>query len=160
LNRGNSGEYGFNDDRDVHANAALFYTHAYLAYTFERGDNLSVSLTAGDSVDADRFSAYRLGGSLPLIAEYPLVLPVINYQEISADSFVLLNGRYAVTLDEKKRWQFAFMAATAVVDYLKGFEQRRDWHSGVGGGIAYTSVSEIWKAALSYGYGFERDARW
>jgi hypothetical protein len=155
LNRGNSGEYGFNRDRDVHATAALFYTHAYFAYTFKRGDNLSLSLTAGESVDADRFSAYRLGGVLPLIAEYPLILPGYYYQEISADRFVLFNGRYAVALDEKKRWQFAFMASTAVVDYLKGLEQRGDWHSGVGGGLAYTSVSEIWKVALSYGYGFD-----
>src|SRR5688572_21331110 len=34
LNRGNSGDYGFRNDRDVHTSVQLFYTFAYLAYTF------------------------------------------------------------------------------------------------------------------------------
>ena len=155
LNRGNSGNYGFKEDRDVHASAQLFYAHAYLAYTFERGDNLSVSMTTGDSVDADRFSAYRLGGVLPLVAEFPLVIPGYFYQEISAKRFMLFNGRYAFALDEKERWQLTAMAATAVVDYINGMEQPGRWHSGVGGGIAYQSVSGIWKAGLNYGYGID-----
>jgi hypothetical protein len=155
LNRGNSGDYGFNGDRDVSSSAQLFYTYAYLAYTFERGDNLSVSITAGDSVNPDRFSAYRLGGVLPLVAEFPLVIPGYFYQEISAKSFVLFNGRYALALDEKKRWHATVMAATAVIDYLDGQEQSRNSHSGVGGGIDYRSQSEMWKVGLGYGYGID-----
>jgi hypothetical protein len=155
LNRGNSGNYGFNNDRNVNTSAQLFYTHAYLAYTLDRGDNLSVSLTAGDSVDADRFTAYRLGGVLPLVAEYPLVIPGYFYQEISARRFALFNGRYAVALDEEKRWQVNFMAAAAAVDYLRGLEQPGHWHSGVGAGIGYQSQSEVWKTSLNYGFGID-----
>lgn len=155
LNRGNSGDYGLNRDRDVHASAQLFYAHAYLAYTFERGDNFAVSMTAGDSVDSDRFSAYRLGGVLPLVAEFPLILPGYFYQEISAKRFLLFNGQYGLTLDDKARWQLTAMAATAVVDYIDGMEQPGRWHSGVGGGITYQSVSQVWKVGVNYGYGIE-----
>ena len=91
LNRGNSGSYGFAHDRSVESASQLFYAHAYLAYTFDRGDNLSVSMTAGQSSDADRFSAYRLGAVLPLVAEYPLMIPGYYYQEITARRFMLWN---------------------------------------------------------------------
>jgi hypothetical protein len=155
LNRGNSGDYGFRHDRDVSTSVQLFYSYAYLAYTFDRGDNLSVSITGGDSVSADRFSAYRLGGVLPLVAEFPLIIPGYYYQEISARRFVLFNGRYALALDEKKRWHLTAMAAAAAVDYIKGQGQNKQWHSGVGGGIDYRSPSETWKAGLSYGYGID-----
>ena len=155
LNRGNSGRYGFNRDRDLNTSAELFYTFAYLAYTFERGDNLSISMTGGDSVNPDRSSAYRLGGTLPLVAEYPLIIPGYYYQEITARRFLLFNGRYAVALDEKKRWQFNVMAATAFVDYLPGLEQSGHWHSGFGAGLGYQSESEVWKTSLNYGYGID-----
>jgi len=155
LNRGNSGRYGFNHDRKVNASTELFYAFAYLAYTFERGDNASISMTAGDSVNPDRFSAYRLGGVLPLVAEYPLVLPGYYFQEISARRFVLFNGRYALALDARKQWQLTAMAATAVVSYLPGLEQPGHWHSGVGGGIGYESETGTWKAGLNYGYGID-----
>lgn len=155
LNRGNSGNYGFRNDRDVHTSVQLFYTYAYLAYTFDRGDNLSVSVTAGDSVSADRFSAYRLGGVLPLVAEFPLIIPGYFYQEISAKRFILFNGRYALALDEKKRWHAAVTAASAVVDYIDGHAQSGRSHSGIGGGIDYRSQSEMWKVGLGYGYGID-----
>ena len=155
LNRGNSGSYGFNDDREVNASSQLFYAHAFLAYTIDRGDNFSVSMTGGDSVNADRFSAYRLGGVLHLVAEYPLIIPGYYYQEISASRFLLFNGRYAVALDEKKRWQLTAIAATAVVDYLESQEQSGNWHSGVGGGLIYHSPSEVWKVGLNYGFGID-----
>ena len=106
-------------------------------------------------MDADRFSAYRIGGVLPLVAEYPLILPGYYFQEINARRFLLFNGRYAVALDEKKRWQLNAMAATAVVDYLPGLEQAGNWHSGVGGGVGYESESGIWKVGLNYGYGID-----
>ena len=169
LNRLNSGDYGFNDDRAVRSSSGLFYAFAYLAYTFGegeekgkgtspinlRGDNISISITAGDSANPDRFSGYRIGGVLPLVAEYPLILPGYYFQEISARRFVLFNGRYAVALDERRRWQLSAMAATAVVSYLPGLEQPGRWHSGVGGGIGYESVSGTWKAGLNYGYGID-----
>ena len=155
LNRFSSGDYGFGNDREVNSSTALFYAHAYLAYTLKRGDNISVSMTLGDSANADRFSAYRLGGVLPLVAEYPLIIPGYFFGELSAKRFTLFNGRYAFTLDEQKRWQATVMAATAVVDFIRDHKQADEWHSGVGGGVAYTSVSEIWKVALTYGYGID-----
>ncbi len=153
LNRGNSGGYGYQRDRDVNASAQLYYGHGSFAYTFERGDNMSLSLTAGDSAHADRLSAYRLGGVLPQIAEFPLIIPGYYHQELSARRFAHLNARYAITLDTAKRWQLAAMAATAVLDYVPGLKQADRWNSGVGGGIAYHSQS--WKVALNYGYGLD-----
>ena len=137
----------------MNSSAQLFYTHAYLAYTLDHGDNFALGMTAGASANADHLSAYRLGGVLPLAAEYPLVIPGYYYQEISANRFVLLNGQYALALGEKKQWQLTAMAATAFVNYIDGHEQPSRWNSGVGGGIAYQSESQVWKVGLSYGYG-------
>lgn len=161
LHRGNSGRYGLNRDREVSSSVGLYYTHAYLAYTFARGDNLSIAMTGGDSTDTDRFSAYRLGASLPLVAEYPLVIPGYFYQELSARRFILFQGRYAVALDRKERWQLYAMAATAVIDPLHDDADREGWNSGVGGGLFYRSPSEMWKVGLTYGYGIDavRDHR-
>jgi hypothetical protein len=155
INRSESGNYGYNGDREMNESVGLFYAHAYLSYTFERGDNASASITAGDSANADRLTAYRLGGVLPLVAEYPLIIPGYFYQELTAERFALFNARYALALDELKRWQVTAMVATAVVDYVEGMEQARRWNSGVGGGVMYRSQSEIWKAALTYGYGID-----
>ena len=93
-------------------------------------------MTAGTSINADRFSAYRLGSMLPLVAEYPLILPGYFFQELSADQFILWHGRYAVTLDEKKQWQIAAMASTAAVSFIDEQDQPERWFSGVGGGVA------------------------
>lgn len=159
LNRGNSGNYGFNDERSVSTSLGRYYGHAYLAYTFARGDNMSISMTLGESTDADRFSAFRLGAELPLVAEYPLIIPGYYYQELSAKRFALFNGRYAVALDPDKQWQLYFMAATAVMRQLTETKEGGDWHSGVGAGLAYRTESEMWKLGATYGYGInaERD---
>ena len=46
----------------------LFWGQALLAYTFTNsGQSFYINLTGGTSVDADRFSAYRLGALLPLV---------------------------------------------------------------------------------------------
>ena len=59
-------------------NLICFGAEALLAYTLpELKHSFYVSITAGTSIDADRFSAYRLGSLLPLVAEYPLSLPAI-----------------------------------------------------------------------------------
>jgi hypothetical protein len=155
INRGNSGGYGFSGDRDVTTSLGRYYAHAYLAYTFERGDNFSIAITAGESTDSDRLSAYRLGGMLPLVAEYPLIIPGYFYQELSAKRFVLFEGRYAFTLDSRERWQVYATAATAVMDQLSETRQGGNWHSGVGGGIAYRTESDVWKVGLTYGYGID-----
>jgi len=153
------GPYGFyNDgsyDRSVNESSQLFWTRATLAYTLPRSQQSFVAtLQAGTSIDADRFSAYRIGGTLPLVAEFPLSLPGYYYQEITARQFVLLNANYLLPLDPSKRWNLNVDAATAVVDYLPGLSQPGNSLSGVGGGILYKAKSDRWKMVLDYGYGF------
>jgi hypothetical protein len=155
--RSDSGAYG---DAIVNGRlneqSHLFWAEAALAYTLPKSQqSFYVRLTAGTSVDADRFSAYRLGGFLPLIAEFPLSLPGYYFQEISARQFALLNANYLLPLDEKKRWNIDVNAASAFVDYLPGESQPGDWLNGVGGGILYHSRSNRWKIMLDYGYGID-----
>ena len=140
--RADSETYGFNGDRELKENSHLFWARALLAYTLpELKHNFSVSLTAGTSLRADRFSAYRLGGALPLVSEFPLTLPGYYYQELSADRFALISGQYALPLDRSKQWGLMISAATAAVEYLPGLEQPGRWNSGVGAGIVFRSKS-------------------
>ncbi len=103
--RVNHGRYGFNGDREVEAASQLLWGRALLAYTLPKSkDNFMVSITAGTSAEVDRFSAYRIGGVLPLASEFPLSLPGYYYQELSARRFVLGNGTFYMPLDAQKRW--------------------------------------------------------
>ena len=152
--RSEADSYGFNSDRSVRPNSHLFWGEAYLAYTLPKWHHsFNINITAGTSVDADRFSAYRLGGFLPLVAEYPLSLPGYYYQELTAERFALLAGSYTVPLDEHNTWNVTFTAATAAVDYLPGLEQPGEWNSGIGAGVFYTS--RTWRVMVDYGYGID-----
>ncbi|MBM3881153.1 MAG: hypothetical protein FJ387_15760, partial [Verrucomicrobia bacterium] len=143
--RQESGPYGYGGDRAVEALTQLYWGRALLAYTFpELQHNFSLSLTAGSSVDADRLSAYRLGGFLPLVAEFPLNLPGYYYQELSARRFALISGQYSWPVDAAKRWAVMIEGGTAVVEYLRGLDQPGDWHSGVGGGVGFRSANDRW----------------
>jgi hypothetical protein len=154
--RSNPGAYGFNNDFKLNDQSHLFWTEAALAYTLPKSQqSFYVRLTAGTSIDADRFSAYRLGGFLPLSSEFPLSLPGFYYQEISARQFVLLNGNYLLPLDKAKRWNLDANFGTAIVDYLPGEEESGNSLTGVGGGIMYHSPSDRWRAMVSYGYGID-----
>lgn len=152
------GPYGFYNngsyDRSVNEESHLFWTRASLVYTLpESQQGFVATLQAGTSIDADRFSAYRIGGFLPLVAEFPLSLPGYFYEEISARQFVLFNANYLLPLDSAKHWNLNVDAATAVVDYLPGTGQPGNSLSGVGGGILYKARSDRWKILLDYGYG-------
>ena len=157
--RSNAGNYGYFDGTDgrppyqLNSQSHLFWTEAALSYTFANKQNVYVRLTAGTSADADRFSAYRLGGFLPLVAEFPLSLPGYFYQEISARQFVLLNANYIVPLDQRRRLDLTFDASTAVVDYLPGEGQAGNWLSGVSGGIMWHSPKDRMKIMADYAYG-------
>lgn len=151
--RTETGVYGYHD-REVQAFTHNFWAQGMLVYTFpELKHSFDVSLTLGTSIDADRFSAYRLGALLPLISEYPLSLPGYYYQEISADQFILFQGNYLLPLDEKQIWNVNFTAATAVVDYLSGLSQPGNSHTGVGAGLLYRSRS--FKILGGYAYGVD-----
>ncbi|HEX5398131.1 MAG TPA: hypothetical protein VFY06_03680, partial [Verrucomicrobiae bacterium] len=154
--RTDSGAYGFNGDREVEPQSHLFWLEAALTYTLPKSQqSFSVRLTAGTSVDADRFSAYRLGGFLPLESEFPLLLPGFYYQEISARQFVLAHINYILPLDTKQRWNLSMGASSAVVDYLPGEGQPGNWLNGVGAGIVYRSPGNRWTILVGDGYGID-----
>jgi len=154
--RTSHGPYGFNGDRVTEQQSHLFWTEAALSYTLPKSQqNFYVRLMAGTSVDADRFSAYRLGGYLPLVSEFPLSLPGYYFQEISARQFVLFNANYLLPLDRSQRWNFSVNAASAVVDYLPGEGQAGNSLTGVGGGIFYRAPNDRLKIVLDYAYGVD-----
>ena len=153
--RSESETYGSaTEPRKLEPESHLFWGEAYLGYTLpELKHSIYLNLTAGTSVEADRLSAYRLGGVLPLASEFPLSLPGYLYQEISARQFVLFNGTYLLPLDRQQRWNLTASASTAVVSYLPGLEQPGDWHNGVDAGVLYRTSSV--RIMLGYGYGVE-----
>jgi len=149
------GNYGFSGDRTVRPASHLFWTRALMIYTLpELKHNFGMSMTAGTSLAADRFSSYRLGGVLPLIAEFPLSLPGYYFQEISARRFALLSGQYSLPIDTDKRWIVTAHGTVAAVDYVSGLSQPGHIHSGIGMGIGYKSP-KAWEIILGYSYGFD-----
>ena len=154
--RTSAGSYGFNGDRELETASHLFWASAALSYTLpESKQNIFARLIAGTSVNADRLSAYRLGGFLPLIAEYPLSLPGYYFQEFSARQFVLLNASYTIPIAPNERWNLELNGATAGIDYLSGTAQAGNWVSGVGAGLLYRSPSDRYKVILNYAYGID-----
>ena len=152
--RTGSGSYGLAEDRAINPASHLFWLQALLAYTWpESQHNFYINFTAGSSVGADRFSAYRLGALLPLVSEFPLSLPGYYFNEISARNYALLGANYIMPLDHKHHWNINFTGTTAVVDYLPGLTQPGNWHSGVGAGLLYQSPSL--KVMLGYAYGVD-----
>lgn len=151
--RTEQGLYGF-EDRELETQSHLFWGEALLAYTLpEWKHSIFVSVTAGSSVEADRFSTYRLGALLPMVSEFPLSLPGYYYQEISARQFGLFGLNYIVPLDDQQRWNFNGTLTTAVVDYLQGLQQPGNWHSGVGAGVLY-KVKSV-QIMVGYAYGVD-----
>jgi len=148
--------YGFaGDPLQVQANSDLYWIYAGMSYAWTNtGHQFAFGLTAGGSENADRFSAWRLGGVLPLASEFPLTLPGYYYQELSARRFVHLSGTYIMPLSANHRWQARVGAASACLDYLAGFEQPSRWQTGAGAALSYTSRSQVWRMIAQYGYGF------
>lgn len=153
--RSEHGAYGFAGDRALEANSHRFWGRALLAFTLPRLEHtFNLTITAGTTQNPDRFSAYRLGGALPLVSEFRLDLPGYYYQEITARQFLLFNGLYVWPVDSAKRWNITAFGAVAGVDYLPGLEQPDDWLTGLGMGVGYTSPRRVWQVILAYAYGF------
>jgi hypothetical protein len=153
--RSQHGPYGFDGDRFVEANSHRFWGRALFAYTVPRLEhNFNLSITAGTTRRADRFSAYRLGGTLPLLSEFRLDLPGYESQEITAREFVLFNGVYWLPIDAAKRWSVTGFGGSAWVNYLAGLEQADRWLSGIGAGVGYKAAHDVWQVVLAYAYGF------
>jgi hypothetical protein len=161
--RADSGRYGFGSDRRLEPVTHRFWGSAALSYTLpESRQNFFVRIVGGASMNPDRLSAYRLGGFLPLIAEYPLSLPGFYFQELSARNFALINASYLIPIAPNQRWNLEFNGATADIDYLSGTEQAGNWVSGVGAGILYRAPSDRFKCVVAYAYGvdaFRSDGR-
>lgn len=154
--RTENGNYGIADDRRIERTSHLFWASAALSYTLpESKQNIFLRLITGTSVNADRLSAYRLGGFLPLVAEYPLSLPGFFFQELSAKKFALLNASYLLPLTHNQRWNLELNGATAGIDYLSGTAQPGHWVNGVGAGILYRSPSDKFKCIVGYAYGID-----
>jgi hypothetical protein len=153
--RSQHGPYGFDGDRVVEANSHRFWGRALFAYTVPWVEhNFHLSVTAGTTRRADRFSAYRLGGTLPLLSEFRLDLPGYEAQEITARDFVLLNGLYWLPIDTAKRWSLTAFGGAAWVNYLAGLEQADRWLPGIGVGAGYKAAQDVWQVMLAYAYGF------
>jgi hypothetical protein len=154
--RADSGPYGNQGDRTLEEFSQLLWARGLFIYTLpESKQSFSLSLTSGTSDHADRFSAYRLGGNLPLSSEFPLLIPGYFYQELSARSFVTASGEYSLPLDAAKQWSFITYGAIAELDYLPGLAQPGRMNSGVAIGLAYRPARGSWQFQTSYGYGFE-----
>ncbi|MBI4349068.1 MAG: hypothetical protein HY553_19680 [Elusimicrobia bacterium] len=150
--RDRSQQYGYGD-RSIRHESQLFWSNAYVAYTFPAtGRFASAAATLGTSSNADRLSAWRLGGSLPLVAEYPLALPGYVQLEVTARSFAHLEVRALTPVDEDRKFGVGLWGAAASVDYLPGFEQTGSFNSGVGAWSQY-DPGKRWRLGLQYGYG-------
>jgi len=92
-----------------------------------------------------------LGGTLPLAAEFPLMVPGYYFEELSVRSFILANGSYSVPV--YGRWEFIAFGATGIVDYLPGLGQSGDFHAGLGAGLGWESGSGAFRVLAGYAYG-------
>lgn len=149
------GRYGLAGDRELRPNSHAFWGRVLLAYTFDEMDHtFEVSITGGGVLDADRFSAFRLGGSLSQNAEFPLTLPGYFFQEITVDRLMLVRAEYAVPVSASGRWRLAPYGSAALVEYLPGFEQSGEWHVGVGLAALFRTTDRRWEMGVSGAYGF------
>jgi hypothetical protein len=154
--RPDHGTYGFDGDRELNSVSHRFLGNAQLTYTMPRSEHyLALGLMGGAVLDADRFSAYRLGGALPFTSEYPLMLPGYFHEELSAQNFGLLYGLYSIPLDRSKSWSIFAGGATALVDYADGLDQSGNWNSGVTGGITFKSKNRRLQTVAAFGYGID-----
>jgi hypothetical protein len=154
--RPDHGTYGLGGDRELNSVSHRFLGSARLIYTMPRSEHyLALGLTGGAVINADRFSAYRLGGALPFTSEYPLMLPGYFYEELSAQNFGLLYGLYAIPLGRSKSWSIFAGGATALVDYVDGLDQSGNWNSGVTGGVSFKSKNRRLQAVTAFGYGID-----
>lgn len=152
--RTDSGNYGFGGDRRLKPTSHQFLEHAAIHYTTPVNQNYIVlGITAGQVIDADRFSAYRVGGALPFTGEFPLYLPGYFYEELSTEAFGLLYGSYGVPFGPNKEWNVTAGGAMSVDSYISGFDQPGNFNSGVGFGGGYTAPSRAWRTEVGFGYG-------
>ena len=154
--RPDNGDYGFGGDRELNSTSHRFLGSALFIYTMPRSEHyIAIGLTGGAVINADRFSAYRLGGALPFTSEHPLMIPGYFHEELSAENFGLLHGLYGIPFGQSKSWSVFAGGATAVIDYPDGLEQSGNWNSGVTGGVTYKSKNRRLQTVAAVGYGID-----
>jgi hypothetical protein len=149
--RANTEDYGFNRATPASRQTHRFWARSLIAYTLPSQQRFEVTLTAGTTLNADRLSAYRLGGTLPLAAEFPLMIPGYYFEEISAREFVLFNANYSIPLG--KHWEWIGFGAASASDYLPGLEQPGTLNAGLGTGFGWGSADGALHVVVSYAYG-------
>jgi hypothetical protein len=154
--RSDDGKYGFSGDRKLEPTSHRFWGRAQLNYTTPvREHYMVVGFMGGTVLNADRFSAFRVGGALPFTSEFPLYLPGYFFGELSSKDFGLAYGLYSIPFGPSKQWNVLGMAGTALVNYVNGLEQPGHWNSGVGGGVGYTAKNRRWRTGLISSYGID-----
>ena len=150
------GGYGFGNDRELERVSQRFFGRAQINYTtLESKHYIVAGLQGGGTVNADRLSAYRLGGVLPYTKEFPLNIPGYYFQELSAKSFGLAYAGYTIPFGSQDQWSLIGNGSAAVVDYVDGTGQAGAFNSGIGAGVGYNAPSQRWKVMSLLGYGFE-----
>ena len=154
--RQNSGRYGFNNDRRLESSSHKLLGRCQFNYTFSKTRQyIMIDISGGSVLDADRFSAFRLGSVLPFSSEFPFMLPGYHLDEISAENMGLINVLYSIPFDERKNWSFEAAFGSAIVDYAPGLGQTGNWHSGVEAGIKYDPYYRPWTISFRSSYGFD-----
>lgn len=154
--RPDNGSYGYNNDRSLESVSHTFLGRAQINFTMPESKHYIVAgLMGGTVINADRFSAGRVGGVLPFTSEFPLYMPGYFDKELSVDNLGLAYGLYQIPFGPSKEWSVLGMAATGIVDYAPGLSQPGNWHSGFGAGWGYTAPSKRWKLLNLFGYGVD-----
>ncbi len=152
------GGYGYNNDRELERASQRFFARAQLNYTtLESKNYLVAGLQGGTMINADRLSAFRLGGMLPYTKEFPLPIPGYFFQELSAKSYGIAYGDYSIPFGAENQWNIMAAGSAALVDYVDGTGQPGAFNSGVGLGGGYSAPSKRWKILSLAGYGFEAE---
>lgn len=153
--RPEDGTYGY-DDRELESMCHQFWGRAQINFTTPESKHYIVAgLMAGTVVNADRFSAGRVGGVLPFTSEFPLYMPGYFDKELSVESLGLLYAVYSIPLDDAKQWNVSVLGATGVMEYVDGMDQPGNWHSGLGTGLGYKARDNRWRLMSILGYGVD-----
>lgn len=154
--RPDSGDYGYGNDRELESVSHQFLARAQINFTtLEHKHYIVAGLMGGTVINADRFSAGRVGGVLPFTSEFPLYMPGYFDKELSVDNLGLLYSVYTIPFGPSKQWNVSAMGATGFVDYAPGLSQPGNWHSGLGGGMGYSAPSKRWRLMSILGYGVD-----
>lgn len=148
-------DYGVDHDRTVESYTSLYWTRLRGVYRTESGRRYALTVVGGGSGAVDRFSAYRLGGLLPFISEFPLALPGYYTGELSARRFGLINVVHGMPIEPLKIASWRLFAGTANVAYLPGMGQPKPWNSSLGTSVAIELPHGLWRLELAYGYGID-----